>query len=236
VALPCKILVFDATLFRFTPRLSLCEAHTTPNRDPYNPARLFGGTGRVTGDPYEARLIKRFQTGDVRAMEALLDRYADRALGLAVRLTETREDAEEVAQEAFVRAFRFARSFRGERPGGFGAWLFAIVRSVAADHRRQLRLPVVSLFAPEAEHLPAQNELPEVAAERQGERMALLSALEGLPEEWRTVLTLCDLEDVPHSEAAQVLGKSVAATKSLLYRARRGLRDRFIVEWSQEEV
>jgi RNA polymerase sigma-70 factor (ECF subfamily) len=57
------------------------------------------------------------------------------------------------------------------------------------------------------------------------ERKALLDALESLAEEHKLVLTLCDLEDIPHAEAAEVLGRSVAATKSLLYRARRALRD-----------
>jgi RNA polymerase sigma-70 factor, ECF subfamily len=171
-------------------------------------------------DPYEARLVVRFQNGDARAMESLFERYTDRALGLAVRLTETREDAEEVTQEAFVRAFRQARQFRGEAVS-FGPWLFAIVRNLAMDRRRQLRLPVLSLSSPQAEHLAAETE----SLERRAERFALLDALEALPEEWRTVVTLCDLEEVSHAEAAQVLGRSVAATKSLLYRARRALRD-----------
>jgi RNA polymerase sigma-70 factor (ECF subfamily) len=61
--------------------------------------------------------------------------------------------------------------------------------------------------------------------ERRAERTALLNALDSLPEEWRVVLTLCDLEEVNHAEAAAALGRSVAATKSLLYRARRALRD-----------
>lgn len=175
-------------------------------------------------DPYEARLVARFRDGDGRALEALFDLYVDRALGLAIRLTETREDAEEVVQEAFVRAFRHARQMRGS-DGRFGPWLFAIVRSVAADRRRQLRLPTLTLDAPEAERgawAPGADEEAMARADRQ----ALLAALDALPEEWRVVLTLCDIEEVPHADAAPVLGRSTAATKSLLYRARRALRDR----------
>lgn len=182
---------------------------------------------------FEARLVARFQNGDVRALETLFDLYADRALGLAVRLCETREDAEEVTQEAFIRAFRHARQLRGGgnssgengRSGGFGPWLFAIVRNLASDRRRQLRLPTLSLSSPEAENLSHGFVVAE-EAERRQERRDLLAALDKLPEEWRTVLTLCDMEDVPHSEAALVLNKTTAATKSLLYRARRGLRDK----------
>ena len=182
---------------------------------------------------FETRLIARFREGDARAMETLFDLYADRALGLAVRLTETREDAEEVAQEAFVQAFRQARQFRGE-VSSFGPWLFAIVRHRASDRRRQLRLPTLSLSAPESEHL---SDFSDVAgeAERRAERNALLKALDSLPEEWRTVLTLCDLEEVSHAQAAEALGKSTAATKSLLYRARRALRDRLTETWKEQD-
>lgn len=182
---------------------------------------------------FETRLIRRFREGDARAMETLFDLYADRALGLAVRLTETREDAEEVAQEAFVRAFQQARQFRGEA-SSFGPWLFAIVRHRASDRRRQLRLPTLSLSSPESEHF---SDFSDVAgeAERRAEHQALLKALDTLPEEWRTVLTLCDLEEVSHAQAAEALGKSTAGTKSLLYRARRALRDRLTETWKEQD-
>lgn len=179
---------------------------------------------RTVGDPFESRLVARFQQGDSRAMETLFDRYVDRALGLAVRLTETREDAEEVSQEAFLRAFRHAKEFRGDT-SSFGAWLFSIVRNLAADKRRQLRLPTLSFSSQEAEELQGNSTL-EVEWERRAERTALLNALDSLPEEWRVVVTLCDLEELSHSEAAIAMGRSTAATKSLLYRARRALRDR----------
>lgn len=184
---------------------------------------------------YEARLLARFRGGDARALEILFDQYADRALGLAVRLCDGREDAEEVAQEAFVRAFRHAREFRGDGPASFGAWLFSIVRRLALDKRRQLRLPSLSLDAPEAEGITARGGASaEDEAARRAERADVLDALDSLPEEYKTALTLCDLEDVPHAEAALAMGKSVAATKSLLYRARRALRDRLTELWKDD--
>lgn len=175
-------------------------------------------------DSFEARLIARFRDGDGRALEALFDLYVDRALGLAVRLTETREDAEEVVSEAFLKALRAARTVRAD-DGRFGPWLFAIVRSAAADRRRQLRLPTLSL---ESVGEVGGGSRPDEEALARAEKSKLLAALDALPEEWRTVITLCDLEDVPHASAAKVLGRSTAATKSLLYRARRALRDSLV--------
>jgi RNA polymerase sigma-70 factor (ECF subfamily) len=188
----------------------------------------------MTHDPFEARLVVRFREGDARALEILFDRYADRALALAVRLTETREDAEEVTADAFVLAFRRARTLR-EEATTFGPWLFAIVRNLAAEKRRQLRLPTLSLAEPGAEQIADAGRQPDEEAERRAEREALLAALETLPEEWKTALTLCDLEDVPHAEAAVALGRSVAATKSLLYRARRALRNRLLQTWGNND-
>lgn len=187
-------------------------------------------------DPFDARLVARFKAGEARALDTLFDRYADRALGLAVRLTDSREDAEEVTSEAFVRAFRHAKTFAGQGEDAFGPWLFRIVRNVAADKRGQLRLPTFSLDAPGGENIADAARAPvDDEIVRRRERADLLDALEALPEEWKTVLTLCDLEDVPHREAAQVLGRSVAATKSLLYRARRALRDRLAEQWKEDE-
>jgi RNA polymerase sigma-70 factor (ECF subfamily) len=186
-------------------------------------------------DSYDARLVNRFRDGDARAMDTLFDLYADRVLGLAVRLTETREEAEEVTQEAFLRAFRHSRDLRAVSDGdGFGPWIFAIARNLCADRRRQLRLPTLSLSSPEAEGVTSGAEGIHEEMTRRAERMALLAALDRLPEEWRTVITLCDLEDIPHAEAAQVMRRSVAATKSMLYRARRALRDQLANEWSDD--
>jgi RNA polymerase sigma-70 factor (ECF subfamily) len=113
--------------------------------------------------------------------------------------------------------------------------LLKIVRNVAADKRGQLRLPTLSLDAPGGENVADARLPPGEEAAKRGERADLLDALESLPEEYRTVLTLCDLEDVAHADAAPVLNRSVAATKSLLYRARRALRDRLAALWKEDE-
>jgi RNA polymerase sigma-70 factor, ECF subfamily len=94
---------------------------------------------------------------------------------------------------------------------------------VAADKRRQLRLIVLSLDTEGIETISRGDE-----THKQVERIALHKALESLPEEYRLVLTLCDMEEISHADAAKVLGKSVPATKSLVYRARRALRDLLI--------
>lgn len=170
---------------------------------------------------YEARLVHRFRDGDMRAMETLYDGYLDRAFRFASRLTETREDAEEVVQEAFLKTFRKYRQIQPDAER-FGPWLFAVIRSTASDFRRQLRLPVLAI---EAWECGTDSVSPEEIAIAHDQRRRLLRALESLPEDQQVVLTLCDLEDIDHRDAAAVIGRSLPATKSLLYRARRALRD-----------
>lgn len=169
---------------------------------------------------FEARLVARFRDGDSRAMETLFDAYFDRAFRFASLLTDSREDAEEVVQEAFVKAFRKARQIHRDTER-FGPWLYAVVRSTAADHRRQLRLPVMT---------PNETQLvdaagPEDVIVEMEQRRRFRDALASLSEDHQSVLVICDLEEIDHADAARMLGKSLTATKSLLYRARRALRD-----------
>ncbi|MFM7320916.1 MAG: RNA polymerase sigma factor [Armatimonadota bacterium] len=167
----------------------------------------------------ERRLVERFRGGDLRAMEMLFDIYVDRALGFACRQCDRREDAEEVVQEAFLRAFAKCRQIRDDTVR-FGPWLFAIVRSISADRRRQLRLPEVSFEL--AQSIAGDGGTEEEVLERE-RRRGLFSAIDRLPEDQQVVVVLCDLEEIPHADVAQIVGKSVAATKSLLYRGRRTL-------------
>jgi len=183
---------------------------------------------------WEARLVTRFKAGDARAMETLFDLYMDRALGLAVRLTETREDAEEVTQEAFLKAFRYAREWRGESVSGFGPWLFAIVRNLAADKRRQLRLPTLSLDTPDAERFGLCIAAAE-EAERRADRAALLTALDRLPEEYRMAVALCDVEELSYEDAAEAMEGPGGTVRSRLYRGRRMLRAALVHSIGGEE-
>lgn len=177
-------------------------------------------------DPFEARLVERFRRGDPQALTTLFEMHADRVYAFARHILGTREDAEEIASEAFLRAFRRAADYRGE--GSFRGWLFAITRNLCRDRLRQPRLLTVPV-----------DESPDIAEETEPGRAELRAdvrrALAALPEDYQDVLILCDVEQWDAREAADLLGRSLAATKSLLYRARRALRDRLTERWNEEE-
>ena len=177
-----------------------------------------------SGDLYESRLVERFRQGDADALSTLFEMHVDRVYAYARHVMGNREDAEEVSSEAFLRAFQKAADYRGESP--FRGWLFGITRNLCRDRLRQPRL----LYVPSA-------EAPEPSSDNDSHRIALRSdvrdAVSELPEEYQDVLILCDAEEWDAREAAEFMGRSLAATKSLLYRARRALRDRLADCWSE---
>jgi RNA polymerase sigma-70 factor (ECF subfamily) len=174
---------------------------------------------------FESRLIRRFQQGDAQALSTLFEAYADRVYAYAHHVLGNREDAEEVAGEAFLRAFRRAADYRGDCP--FRGWLFTIARNLCRDRQRQPRL----LTVPADE---ARDQAVHAEDGRAALRADVQSALRELPEEYQDVLILCDVQQWDAREAGEMLERSTAATKSLLYRARRALRDRLTESWREE--
>jgi RNA polymerase sigma-70 factor (ECF subfamily) len=170
------------------------------------------------GSAYEGRLVARFQAGEPEALGALFDLYVDQVFTYARHLLGNRDDAEEVASEAFVRAFERAASFRGECP--FRGWLFGITRNLCLDRLRQPRL--LTLESETAAWLSDGGQ----QARRMETNLLVQRALEALSPEHRLALLLCDVEEWDAREAALAMERTVAATKSLLYRARRELRAR----------
>lgn len=171
----------------------------------------------------DSRLVVRFQAGDIQAMETLFWRYADAILAYATRLLGNRTDAEEVLSEVFLRAFEGCMGYRAE--GTFKAWLFRIARNCCIDRLRQPRLlRLEEVGEPMQEEDASDVEL----------RMAVQRALKRLPEEYQTVLLLCDVEEFTAKETAEILRRSVPSVKGMLYRARAALRDALSEEWGDE--
>jgi len=187
---------------------------------------LMEGLGADTSSgesAFERRLIARLQAGEPEALGTLFEMHVERVFAFARHLLGSREDAEEVTSEAFLRAFERATAFRGDCP--FRGWLFAITRNLCRDRLRQPRL---LLLDSEPDALVSDQGQQTVQMET---HIAVQSALESLSDEQRLVLLLCDVEEWDAREAAVALDRSLAATKSLLYRARRSLRTALKEAW-----
>jgi RNA polymerase sigma-70 factor, ECF subfamily len=172
----------------------------------------------------EAALLARAQAGDVGAFERLSGAYADRLFMLLVRLLGDRGEAEDVAQEVMLRAWRGIARFRGQ--SSYFTWLYRIaVNEANRALERRARQPAAVPIAARELDLPASPaQDPSRQAENSELRRALGEALAGLPPPLRTAIVLRDVEGLSTADAAEIAGVGQAAFKSRLHQARLRVR------------
>lgn len=163
-------------------------------------------------DPSDRELVRRFQDGDRDAFAVLMDRHERRVFNLAYRMVGRREEALEATQEAFLSCFRHLGRFRGD--AAFSTWLHRIALNACYDLLRR-RPTVVSLDAEVPPPLPEPDHSDAVAAATDVQR-----ALLNVPEEFRAVLVMHDVQDLPLQEIAEALEIPVGTVKSRLHRGR----------------
>ena len=171
-----------------------------------------------------ADLVAAARDGDREAFEELVRvSYAD-SYTLALRLTGNEEDARDVVQEAYLRAFKGLKRFRGDAQ--FSTWMYRITANCANTHlgkRMKHRHEVLDDDDPVADESSAYDPQAQVDAGELRER--LTDALGDLPPKLRHVVVLRDIYDLPHEAIAAELGISVSAAKVRLHRARKKLRE-----------
>lgn len=198
--------------------------------DPAHPAsRRPAVLPGAAGDPVVEGLVVRAQGGDLTAFNSLVLRFQDATYGLTLRMLGDPASAEDVTQDAFIRAWQRLDTFRG---GSFRSWLFTIAANRARDElRRRGRRPTSSLD--EARDDPDRADIDPADAgpsahdlvEQAELRRALEAALRALPDDWREVVVLADVQGLDYVEVAAVTGVPVGTVKSRLSRARSRLRD-----------
>jgi RNA polymerase sigma-70 factor (ECF subfamily) len=169
--------------------------------------------------PAQEDVIARAQAGDEQAFEHLYRENLGRVYALCLRMTGDRTDAEELTQEAFVRAWKKLGSFRGE--SAFSTWLHRLtVNLVLTEFRtRSRRRERVALTDDLSRHdMPAPSNAPR-------ERVDLEQAIAALPEGARHVFVLYEIEGYKHDEIADMMGIASGTTKAQLHRARKLLRE-----------
>ena len=180
--------------------------------------------------PREDELVRRAQSGDLDAFEALMRAHEKSVYNLALRMTNQPQDAEDMAQEAFLKLWRALPDFRWECK--FSVWLYRIVSNVCLDWlRRQSRRPAVSLSAEDEDgetverEIPDERQTPERLLEQKLTREAVQAGLGQLSEEQRQILLLREIRELSYEEIGQALSLEPGTVKSRLFRARRKLAD-----------
>jgi RNA polymerase sigma-70 factor, ECF subfamily len=180
----------------------------------------------------EAALIAQLRAGDETAYEQVVRAYGGRLLAVARRIVGTEEDARDVVQDAFLNAFKSFARFEGNAK--LSTWLHRIVVNAALMKlRTRKRKPEQSIesmlpsFLDDGHHeerFQSWDEPVDKVMERKEARELVRQQIDALPEGYRTVLVLRDIEGLDTEETAKVLGLSVNATKIRLHRARQALR------------
>jgi RNA polymerase sigma-70 factor, ECF subfamily len=183
----------------------------------------------VNSKELDAALVDAARRRDPEAFEEIVTIYGPRILRLAQRITKNREDAQEVSQDSFARAFLHVDAFRGD--SRFSTWLSSIATNQALMKlrtRRRRELPYDSPDTPEDTHFRAEvaddTPTPEQRYSQKELQRILASAMGELPMTFRDVLQLREIEERSTAETARVLRLSISAVKSRVLRGRQKLR------------
>lgn len=178
----------------------------------------------------ELKTVESVLGGDVNAFETLVLSYEKNVYNLALRMVKNSEDASDMAQEAFIRAYNSLASFRGESK--FSVWLYRIVSNVCLDFlRSRSRHPTVSLSVENDEgeetelDIPDESQSPEALLERRLTRDSVRRGLDALSEEYRQILLLREIQGLSYDEIAETLSMELGTVKSRIFRARKKLCD-----------
>ena len=176
-------------------------------------------------------LVKRVQKGDRRAFDVLVRKYQHRMLGLIGRYISDWAEAQDVAQDAFVRAYRALPNFRGE--SAFYTWLYKIAVNTAKNHLvAQRRRPQgVDVELEDAVYLESasrlkDNSTPERELMRQEIEQTVFAAVESLPDDLRMAITLREVDGLSYEQISEVMNCPIGTVRSRIFRARDAIDQR----------
>lgn len=183
----------------------------------------------------DAELVERIKTGDTQVYGKLVHKYQDRIFNTCWRICGNLEDARDVTQEAFLKAFEKIQTFRNEST--FPTWLYRIAVNLAISHKRNLqRRQTVSLDQSQTIHRTQADQLSrrvdQAKSDDPAESMVqselqqnVVVALQKLDDEYRSVIVLRDIESFSYDDIGKILGIPQGTVKSRLFRARMILRE-----------
>lgn len=176
-------------------------------------------------------LVERVQQGDKVAFDLLVRKYQHKIVQLVTRYLRDPVEAQDVAQEAFIKAYRALPSFRGD--SAFYTWLYRIAINTAKNHLVAMsrRPPSDDIDAQDAEQFSGDTSLKEYATPehmllRDEIERTISAAIEALPEELRTAIILRELEGLSYEEIAQAMECPIGTVRSRIFRAREAIETR----------
>ena len=198
-------------------------------------------SGPVGEQDLDEELVRRVQAGDRRAFDLLVRRHQHKVIGVISRYVQDWAEAQDVAQEAFVRAFRALGNFRGE--SAFYTWLYKIATNTAKNWlvSQGRRPPTDDVQVDDAVHLEAAGRLkdpstPERELLRQEIERTVFETVEALPEELRQAITLREVEGLSYEEISERMDCPIGTVRSRIFRAREAIDNRLRPLLADSEV
>lgn len=208
-----------------------------PAREQPKPAARSAGSNAVNAAPDpppgegDLELVRRCQGGDAQAFDELVTRYRNRVYSMVYQLVRNEQDAWDLAQDGFIKAWRSIEKFRGQ--SSFYTWLYRIVTNVAIDWLRKKQISSGQEFddtigladiEPTNTLVPKSEPAPIKKMERGEIRARIDAAIARLTPEHRAVIVMKELEDMQYHEIAEAMGCSIGTVMSRLFYARRKLQ------------
>lgn len=185
----------------------------------------------MKGSCTDQELVARVKAGDKQAFNVLVQKYQHKLVKLISRYVHDQTEALDVAQEAFIKAYRALPNFRGD--SSFYTWLYRIGLNTAKNHLVSLnrRPPDTDIDVQDAERYDIESKLkdhdtPEALAQRDEIERTVFMAIEELPEDLRTTITLREFEGLTYEEIAQAMDCPIGTVRSRIYRARDAIAKR----------
>ena len=173
----------------------------------------------------DSELVKRVQQGDKAAFDVLVQKYQHKVVNLISRYVSDQHECHDVAQEAFIKAYRALGNFRGDSQ--FYTWLYRIAANTAKNHLASMsrKTPQHSVDVEDAEHFTGDTGLKEYANPENllltdEIKQTVFRAIEGLPEDLKTAITLREIEGLSYEDIAQVMDCPIGTVRSRIFRAR----------------
>jgi len=193
-------------------------------------------TANPSPEPADAELVRRCLEGDADAFRHLVERYQADVYSTAVRIVRRPEDAEDVTQDTFLRAFKALKRYDPARP--FGAWLFTIATRLCIDFHRRHRARTISLTQPEEGSAEEERTIdlvdPGDRPDEETERSELARRLEQLvmelPPDARAAILLRHQHDMAYEDIAKALNAPLGTIKARIHRARIALKEKLLAQ------
>ncbi len=179
----------------------------------------------------DAAIVRKVQEGDREAYNLLVLRYQHKVVQIALKFVNNQADANDIAQEAFIKAYKAIGNFRGE--SGFYTWLYRIVVNTArtflessSKHRNNVDVDAEDIASQDHQGALSSNETPDRIIESQELQRTIMQALTQLPTELRQAITLREVEGLAYDEIAKLTGVPVGTVRSRIFRARQFIEEK----------